>query len=298
MATAYEREQLLREAQEADAQMEHWTSRHQARFASAQPASPKERPRPAAVTVTPPPQAPDTASASAELSAGIARWKLGQRRLARKLAPQYAQQQHQQQLAHHAALTAQLPERQQAHAAVCAHLDAEEAAERRLLEFAFAQHQGDLPRLAAEIAAAAAKETGHSARSAHSEPGWIVLIVKATEAGQLPERTVGTTKSGSPTAKKRNQTEVNELRAQLLASAAIAAGRLALAMGPTLERCTVIGVDEDDDPVLEVTIPSGAARPAVHALDALKQMNGTIARKGRTGKLAPIALDPATAALI
>jgi hypothetical protein len=145
----------------------------------------------------------------------------------------------------------------------------------------------------------------------HGDGAAIVMVYP--DVGQIPESKPAVTPSGQPTVHKRTQTERNELYAQSLASNVLATVREAFAVAPSLANVAVLTVCKDDSrggiPMVTALALVVFGRPLVerfdwNRLDPLRTLElgdpCLLARRGRTGELAPLDLsgEPEIAAVL
>lgn len=126
------------------------------------------------------------------------------------------------------------------------------------------------------------------------DPLQIDVLVTYPTLAVVPERDVKMTPTGRPSTRNRSQTERNDLYAEALASAALAATKVVMAALPAIPTARILIIVEDEtrvDPVLLAVIARGGL-PRADQTSALKSLAeaGSLAlvRKGRTRKVMPL----------
>jgi hypothetical protein len=285
--TAAEREAAHRTANDLQQRLRRLTALHRRDWPAPRPSTAPPRRSPDAPPHPAEPARPAPEQLAAPLLAGIPRWRLGERRVARRLAVEQAEATYQRALERHRARLAVHRQRLDAHARALARLEQERAAEQRLLGHVHERLlAGD--RAASERAVATALgELPSPARVVGWHGEAVVLAVTAPEPDAVPEREPDWTAGGKPTTRKLSQTERNEQRAELVAAITVAAARRALAAAPGVPLAVAAAVD-NGEVLAHCRVDRAAAKPASDALVALYDLDGNLEQTGRTSTLAPL----------
>lgn len=287
MPTAYERQQQFAEADAAHQRLRHLIENFRAPLAAPAPVRAKLRQAGQAPSA---PAGPEPRPFARALLRDVPPWQFAVRHAAQVLARQQAETAHEHALAQHQA-------RLREHRAAQRRQEAEQRIEQRLLDTAFGMLEGGSPRHV-RVALTDALER-------YKWPAQVVRVEKSFAAVRItvpavdvvvPDREPSVTPGGKPTTRKLPQGERNDLYAEVVASAALGAARLALVSAPSLQRAGTAAFSDDQsrtNPIAWCSLRREALRAAEASDDALLAFydaDGLMEAAGRTRELRP--LDP------
>lgn len=273
--------------------MDHFTrltSLYLERAPEAQPRRAPERPPPPAPTPPSPPTRPASARYAEPLLAGIPRWRGGERRIARQLAEQQADEAYRLGMeAHELQLEAhrQRVNERQEH---LVRLRDELAAEQRLLDRAHERLMRGDKNASVPAISAALKALPTTSWFVGWRADEAMIAVAAPSLEMVPEREPTFTSTGKPSTRKLNQTERHDLHAELVAAITLAAGHVATAASPGISGALVAALDDVGDVLAHCRVDR---QTPLHAdpVTTLYDADGDINPVGRTHKLTAVDID-------
>lgn len=292
MATAREREAAHRDAGSAERELERLTSLHRAAWrAPAAPEAPA-RPRPPEPAAPTRPREPGPSRFLTALLREIPWWRPAERRAAQDVARGQAQDAYQRALADHEQQLRAHARQVEDHRRVLARLDAEQAAEQRLLDRGRQRLAAGDPAASARAIAQALSSLPNPARLVRLSGHEALIAVQAPDAERVvPERLPHWTASGKPTTRRLNQTERNEYHAEVVAAIVVAAGRRALTAAPGVSVATVAAISRSGEILAHARPTRGRGAVDDDAISALYDCDGDLEPRGRTGALAALPVE-------